>query len=92
VRSSLAAYKFTKVIGGAGKAALPVSASITPCAKLSSSVSGSLPKPRETLVVTFLVLLKGFWLKRMVELLSKAYFAEVFAQEIEKKNGAKGIF
>jgi hypothetical protein len=27
----------------------------------------------------------------MVELLSKAHLAEVFAHEIEKKNGAKGI-
>jgi hypothetical protein len=83
--------KFGRVIGGAGKAALPVSASMTPCAKLSSSVSGSLPNPSETLAITFVVLLKGFWLKRMVELWSKANSAEVFAQGIVKKNREKEI-
>src|SRR5260370_41478764 len=78
-------------MGGGGKGGLPVSASMTPCAKLSSSVSGSLPKLSETLVATFVVLLDGFWLKRMVELLTKAYLAEVFTQEIAKKNREKRI-
>ena len=64
---------------------------MTPCAKLSRSVSGTLPNPRETLAITFVVLLEGFWLNRMVELLSKANSAEVFAQEIAKKNCEKGI-
>ena len=39
----------------------------------------------------FFVLLEGFWLKRMVELLTKAHLAEVFTHEIEKKNGEKAI-
>jgi len=37
----------------------------------------------------FFVLLEGFWLKRMVELLTKACLAEVFTHEIEKKKGEK---
>src|SRR5712664_1817207 len=69
------------------KAASPVSASMTPCAKLSSSVSGGLPKPRETLVAMFVVLLEVFWLKRMVGLLSKAHLTEVFAHENAQMKG-----
>ena len=69
----------TRVVG---KAALSVSASMTPGAKLSSSVSGSLPKPWETLVATFVVRLESFWVKEMVELLSKAHSTEAFAHEI----------
>ena len=60
-------------------------------AKLSSSKSPNLPKLRETLVAIFFVLLEGFWLKRMVELLSKTHLAEVFTHEIEKKKGEKAV-
>ena len=64
---------------------------MTPCAKLSSSVSGNLPKPRETLVASFVVLLEGFRVKEMVELLSKAHLTEVFAHENAQMKGENAI-
>src|SRR3954467_8038778 len=53
VKSVCAVCRFARVTGGVGKAALPVIASMTPCAKLSSSVSESRPKQNETLVAIF---------------------------------------
>jgi len=39
----------------------------------------------------FFVLLEGFRLKRMVELLSKAHLAEVLTHEIGKRKGEKAV-
>ena len=65
---------------------MPVSAAITPSAKLLRSVCGKLPKPKESLVAIIVDLLEAFWLKRMIELLGDAPFADGFPQEISSKN------
>jgi len=65
---------------------------MAPYAKLSRSVSDSLPKPKEPLSATFIVLLKGFRIEEKRDLLSNVPFAGVFAQEIVERRRGKAIF
>jgi hypothetical protein len=67
------------------------SGSMTPCAKLSSSVSGKPPKPREIPAAIILAPPFGSLIEEKVGRLSNVRFQGVFAHEIAEKKVSKAI-
>ena len=64
---------------------------MTPCAKLSKSVFGKPPKPREILAAIILAPPFGSLIEEKVGRLSNARFQGVFAYEITKKKVDEAI-